>query len=74
MGALEIRTIDLEPREYRDKGAVRRPRFTFLEALSFSIASTWATRKRVPHDKDKADRQATAIAYGLCYYFTHKYR
>ncbi len=64
-------TIDLESYEYRDKGAVRRPKFTFLEALSFSIASTWATRKKSPPDQAKADQWSTGLTYGLYWYFTH---
>lgn len=62
--------IDLEPSEYRDS---RRPKvkFSFFEALSFSIGSTLATRKKTPPDPAKTARLLQAASLGAVWYFTH---
>lgn len=66
--------INLSSEHYRDLKR-RKVKLTFWEALSFSIASTWATRpKPTDEDEERAGRQFQAIAYGLTYYFTHKFR
>jgi hypothetical protein len=70
--ALPLSEIDLSATDYRDLGRAPKPKLSFLEALSFSIASTWATRPAVQKDPDKADRQTQAVAYGLVWYFTHR--
>lgn len=62
--------IDLEPGEYRDR-AKKKVRLTFFEALSFSIASTLATRKRRPRDPDKTASLLQAIVLGVIWYITH---
>ena len=62
--------IDLEPHEYRDW---RKPKvkFSFFEALSFSIGSTLATRKKEPPDPAKTARLLQAASLGAVWYFTH---
>lgn len=62
--------IDLEPHEYRSR-RLPKVKFSFFEALSFSIASTWATRKKAPPDPDKVGRMMQAGFLGAVWYFTH---
>lgn len=65
--------LDLEPSEYREKGVERPAKvtFTFFEALSFSIRSTLATRKRKPPDRDKSASLIQAVVLGVIWYLTH---
>lgn len=62
--------IELGPGDYRVKGR-KKVRFTFFEALSFSIGSTLATRKKVPADADKVGRLIQAGFLGWVWYITH---
>jgi hypothetical protein len=62
--------IDLEPSEYRSK-RLPKVKFSFFEALSFSIGSTLATRKKAPPDPAKTARLLQAASLGAVWYFTH---
>ena len=73
MGMPTVMQFDLDSSHYRDLRR-KKVKLTFWEALSFSIASTWATRPKPPPDEERSARQFQAIGYGLVYYFTHKFR
>lgn len=62
--------IDLKPSAYRSK-RLPKVRFSFFEALSFSIGSTLATRKKAPPDPAKTARLLQAASLGAVWYFTH---
>jgi hypothetical protein len=62
--------IDLEPSAYRSK-RLPKVKFSFFEALSFSIGSTLATRKKAPPDPAKTARLLQAASLGAVWYFTH---
>jgi len=65
--------IDLEPGDYRVRGGKRpaKVKFTFFEALSFSIGSTLATRKKAPPDPAKSARLIQGATLGVIWYITH---
>jgi hypothetical protein len=63
--------IELEPDDYRELPPRKRVKLTFFEALSFSIASTLATRPKLPVDRERQAVRSRAFWMGIAWYLTH---
>jgi hypothetical protein len=63
--------IDLDRDGYRRLPAPKRVKLTFFEALSFSIASTLATRPKLPVDRERQAVRSRAFWMGIAWYLTH---
>jgi len=66
-----MREIDIDPEGYRSLPRQKRQKLTFFEALSFSIASTIATRPAQPVDRERAAVRSRAMWMGIAWYVTH---
>ena len=66
-----MKQIDLPHSEFRPLPAPKREKLSFFEALSFSIASTLATRPEQPVDPERKAARARALWMGIAWYVSH---